>query len=153
MGQPVRTIRGKGYPTVPTGTYYATLRDIQDEIGQYGPRFKWIWDVDVPGQVESYELRQWTNQTTTAGAEAGKIVKAMTGRVLPKGEDLDVDPLIGRRVILDVVLDDENDRNVVEAVRPAPNLAASPAPSSTPRAPEPGLDPGITDDQLSSFGA
>jgi hypothetical protein len=143
MGQSVRTIRGKGFPTLPTGTYFAVLRDVEDESGQYGPRFKWLWDVDIPGQLASHELRQWTNTTTTPGAVAGKIIKALTGRFLARGEDLDTDELVGKRVVLDVTLDDENARNVIEGVRAAPQLAGAPSPGEPPL-PEP--DP-VWDDE------
>lgn len=103
------------WPKVPTGNYPATIADITEAEGQYGPQLRVefeLGDVEtVDGEVQSVKLSSWTSQKFTGGKKPSKLwtLVAAAGLSPDAMEGLDVAELIGRKVRLTVTEEPRRD--------------------------------------------
>lgn len=113
----VDRIRGEGVAHIDAGTVNAVIDDIDFKTTKFGLAYQVTYRCP---DFDDFKLTALLNTATTAGSQMGRLIKALTGRVLPEGEDLDPNELIGRRVIMRVSVA-ESGYNKVEAVWPAPD--------------------------------
>lgn len=122
------------YEPAPTGEYGAKVVAIDEEEGNYGPQFRWTFEIVKPAPYAGKQLTGWTS---TSPSMKGKLVRwagACLGRPITPGECLDTDTLIGAMVTLVVTVKVGNDGgefNRVEDLRTykrTPQMPVTPPP-------------------------
>ena len=94
------------YQALPTGEYLAQVTDIEEEIGTFGPQFKFSFELLAPKAVEGKKKIGWCSQKLTSGTKTSKLwtwTEALFNRKIVVGEDLDTLNLIGRKCVLVIV--------------------------------------------------
>lgn len=109
-------LEGSEVPHVAEGTYLALLDGVEQALTRFGSALKWHWTLP---HADNFELVQMTSTATTGGSNAGKNIRALTGRGLAPGEKLSTTALVGRQATLVLYVDSESGWNKVEAVYPA----------------------------------
>jgi len=119
------------FPTIPAGTYDATLEGVTDEEHDlYGDRWVWHWTIpEMHPDGGDFELQVWTPPHFSSTGMASEQAKVL-GATLTKGAKVDLGHLRGGRAQLIVTLDEEKGRNRVKSVMPAPVQPTEP-PAST----------------------
>lgn len=105
------------YEVLDTGTYPATVKEITEAEGQFGPQLKWVFDLG-----EGRVLSGWTSQALSDKSKLGQWSRAILGEI---PEDLDTEALVGRACRLSVVIktkDDGSEFNRIDSVL-APRVA------------------------------
>lgn len=124
------------YEVLPSGKYALQITDIEDQVGNFGPQFKIKLEVVAPKKYEGKWLNYWCSQKLTSGGKMPSklwgFTEAVFGRKLAKGENLDTDDLVGRRVYGMVGID--GDYNKILSVEPIPadKQPAFPLPGAKP---------------------
>jgi len=113
-------IKQTHYVPLPTGEYQATIADILEETGQYGPQVKFIFDITEPEQYNDRSLYGWCSQKFSTQSKLYAWTKAaMGGGVLASDFDFDSDAMIGKFVTLALVVKegDKGQYNKIYAVK------------------------------------
>ena len=76
------------------GRFEATVREIEDATGKYGPQLAWRFDLG-----DGLELRAWTSAKMSETSKLGLWVQALLGEV---PDELDPTSLVGRPCIVNV---------------------------------------------------
>lgn len=86
---------------LPPGRYGAVLGNVVSGEGKFGPFLDWQFDVvDADGNQKQVSRR--TSTKTGTGAIARVIVEALLGRSVRLDEEVDLDGLIGRELLLEI---------------------------------------------------
>lgn len=100
----------KVYVNIPLGSYSATVQEIAEAEGKFGPQFRWTFDLgeveDVDGNLEDRTLVGYTSQALTPKSKLWTWTAALG---VDPSLGLDTEDLIGKRVILDVTLEPRRD--------------------------------------------
>lgn len=112
---------------VAPGGYDASLIGIEDGVGQYGPFYDWSFL--VAGPDGAVEVSRRTSAKFGPSTIARSFVEALLGRKIAKGEQVDLDSLIGNRCRVKVNTND-NGYSTIEDIAPFVATAAAPAPAA-----------------------
>lgn len=102
----VLTAKKAEFETIPTGEYLAQVTDIEAEEGNFGPQFKFVFEILKPKAHEGRVKLGWCSQKLTTGSKTSKMwkwVEAIFNRPIQPNEQIDTDDLIGRKVVLVLV--------------------------------------------------
>ena len=94
-------LKAEEYEPMEVGDYRATFTRYEEDEGIHGPMVKWFFDL----QDEDYEGRSISGISSTSFNPMSKMwawVQALLGRPIEDGEEIDLDELIGREVMIDV---------------------------------------------------
>jgi len=124
-----------GPAPIPMGEYPATIKAHELVDGQYGKQLKFTFDLgvvtDTNGDDRECTLSTWRNLTLNPKSKLWELAIAAGIELDEDSEGMDVDDLIGRRVLLGVDLyvkkEDGTERNKVISVKPPRKKAAKPA--------------------------
>jgi len=117
--------------TIPTGEYLAQVVDITGEQGNFGPQFRWKFDILKPDDYSEKSLVGWTSTSPSLKGKFVKWATACLGRTIRAGESIDTDELIGAKVVLTVTVkegDDGSEFNKVESVKAYRKTKPAPPP-------------------------
>lgn len=137
---PVMTATKAEFETLPTADYLAQITDYEEETGNYGPQFKFTFEIVSPKAYAGKTRLAWCSQKLTSGQKKSKLwtwVEAAYNRPISEGEAVDIDSLVGRQVVLTLISetrDDGSEVNKVSAVKaykkqdpfPIPQAATQP---------------------------
>lgn len=113
--------------TIPTGDYLFQVVNIEDETGNYGPQFKWTFEVTKPEKYAGKQLVGWCSQSPSIKGKFMKWSGSCQGRTIEPGESVDTDDNIGCQVVGTVIIDtgdDGSDFNKITGIR-APKTPAT----------------------------
>lgn len=119
---------------IPTGEYLARVLELEHEQGNFGPQFKWRFEVRKPDEYTGKELVGWTSTSPSLKGKFVKWAMACFGRAFEAGESIDTDELVGSKVTLVVTVkesDDGGEYNKVESIKACKKVskpAARPSP-------------------------
>ena len=138
-----RVIERVEYDALPTGSYKVVLTGIEEKVGQFGEQFRLSLEV-LEGEYEGRRLTAWCSPVLSPKSKLTRWAAALLGDEMPEGA-LDVDWLINRTAVADVLETEGKDgatfSKVVELKpirRPArPSPAPRPAPAAARPAPAP----------------
>lgn len=94
-------LKAESYEAMDVGDYRAKFTRYEEDEGIHGEMIKWFFDC----QDEDYEGRTISGISSTAFNPMSKMyawVQALMGRPIEDGEEIDLDDLIGREVMIDV---------------------------------------------------
>ncbi len=106
------TAEKQEFEVIPTGEYLAAFTDYEEETGQYGEQIKITWEIEKPAKYAGKKRLDWCNKKLSKGAKTSKLwnrVEALMNRPIEIGEDVDLDSLIGRDVVLVIVEETKDD--------------------------------------------
>lgn len=85
-------------PPVDPGTYDAIVEDITVEDGQFGPQYKFVFELVGQTKDDGSPIKQWgwASQTLTPLSKLFKWVSAIDGKMPPMGVAFDIDSMIGK---------------------------------------------------------
>lgn len=152
------TIKQEFSVVLPTGTYPAQIVAADLDEGHYGAQVKLTFNV-IDGEHKNATLMAWTSAKFSQRSKLFRWVKAAFGGTeIPPTYDLDLDHLLDRRVMVQVVektKEDGTEFNKVDEVRPyRPNAAPQGAPQLMPQAmPLPAATPPATAQPAGGNGA
>ena len=107
----------------PPGSYEVTFRGVeQTPAGQYGPGLRWLFLISA-GPLAGQTASRITGVSPTTGNACGKMLRAVAGRTIGLGDEIDLAGLIGRQ-FLAVVAATDNGGTRVETVMPLPPPAS-----------------------------
>ena len=86
--------------TLPTGEYAAKITEISEETGQYGPQFKFLFEIAKPEDYKGKTLTGWTSQSGSLRSKFVKWASAILKRQIDEGEAIDTDDLLLKPVML-----------------------------------------------------
>lgn len=115
-------IKQTHYVPLPAGEYQATIADILEETGQYGPQLKFIFDITEPEEYNDRSLYGWCSQKFSTQSKLYAWTKAAHGgAALASDFDFDSDAMIGKSVTLALVVKegDKGQYNKIYAVKAA----------------------------------
>jgi hypothetical protein len=133
------------YETLPMGQYSATITDIEETEGHYGPQLAFTFTV-AGGEHDGALLKGWTSAKFSNKSKLYAWTKAAFGGAdIPEDYTFDSDHLLSRKVTLGVIIrvkpEDGTEFNRVDSVMPfngtpVPAPAASGQPAFPPMAEE-----------------
>jgi hypothetical protein len=94
-------LKAEEYEPIELGDYRAKFTRYEEDEGIHGAMVKWFFDL----QDEDYQGRSISGISSTAFNPMSKMwawVQALLGRPIEDGEEIDLDDLIGREVMIDV---------------------------------------------------
>jgi hypothetical protein len=94
-------VKAEAYEPMEIGDYRATFTRYEEDEGMHGPMIKWFFELDD----EDYPGRTISGISSTAFNPMSKMyawVQALMGRPIEDGEEIDLDDLVGRQVMIDV---------------------------------------------------
>lgn len=122
---------------IPTGAYPAKIKEVEQVDGQYGPQWRWTFDLglveNVEEEMEEKTLTYYTPNYITGANKLGKMLSALG---IPTDEIFESSDIIGKGVTLTVIEAPRKDGSIgnnIEAVLPprkkkaGANGAAAPA--------------------------
>lgn len=111
------------YDVVEAGMYPAQLEGVTDGTGEYGEylRFQWIL-LDDDGGLSDTSVSGLCNPILNSRSKLSQWVQAHLGGPLAAGQEVDLEDLPGKRVVLTITVeprpDGQGDRNRITAVSP-----------------------------------
>lgn len=124
------------FEVIPTGEYLAQITDYEEEQGNFGPQFKFRLEIVKPKQYAEKTQLYWTSQKLTSGQRKSKLwafVEAAFNRMVEEGEQVDLDDVIGRQVIMVLVSDAKDDGsefNKISSIKAYKNQQVFPKPAT-----------------------
>lgn len=116
-----RLITASDMEVVEPGGYNGTLTSIIEGNGKFGDFYDWNFKVDGPdGPVE---VSRRTSAKFGPSTLSRKFVNALLGRTVEKGEQVDLDSLIGRKARLKIDTN-ENGYSTIDDIAPLPGAQA-----------------------------
>ena len=113
---------------IPAGSYKAGVVSITEQDGDYGSQLRWQFGVISPEEYAGHRLVSWTSTSPSTKSRLVKWMGACLGRQIGAGETLSTKNAIGRRVEVNVVVQQGTDGiefNRVDDLWPCdPGLAA-----------------------------
>lgn len=107
---------------IPTGAYPAKIKEVEQVEGQYGPQWRWTFDLgiveNVEEEMEEKTLTYYTPNYITAANKLGKMLSALG---IPTDEIFESGDIIGKGVTLTVIEAPRKDGSIgnnIEAVLP-----------------------------------
>lgn len=118
------------YEVIEAGVYPGKLKEISEGSGEYGDFLRFEWTVlDDDGAETDTAISGLCNPLLNSRSKLGAWAQAHLGEDLSVGQELDLDNLIGKKVMLTVSVeprkDGQGDRNKVTAVSPVRRKAAA----------------------------
>jgi hypothetical protein len=110
---------GSGGP--PAGTYTATFVGVEEtNHEQWGAGLKWSWEI-TKGQHKGKKACRTTGTSPTPKNACGAMLKAIAGRPLAAGEEIDVEGFVGETFMVIVGETDSGGTRVESAIRNTPD--------------------------------
>lgn len=107
------------FESPPAGVYAATCQSITPEEGQFGPSYKWVWELievlsteddDDAADFIGEDIWGWSSQSASTKGKFVKWAAAHLGvAALDAGESVDTDDLIGASVRLTIETTSDGD--------------------------------------------
>lgn len=126
----------KSPPVLTPGTYPATITDLKQIDGQYGPRA--VWNLDLLHQGHTYRALAYTDVTFYEGSKEHRWASAILQMDLKAEESFDESEVIGASVLARITVSTGRDAkifyNIEEISVPKPGTEgeiAEPAPDET----------------------
>lgn len=111
-----RIITATSGEAVEPGAYMGTLRSIDEGTGKFGDYYD--WNFVVAGPAGSVDVDRRTSQKFGPQTIARQFVEALLGRKVEKGEQIDLDALIGKNARLKIDTN-ENGFSTIADIAPA----------------------------------
>lgn len=80
--------------TLKAGVYAAEVESVDEDEGQYGPQFKFIFGI-IEGKQKGAQIFGWASQTLTPKSKLTKWASTLLGEEIGKGYELDTAALVG----------------------------------------------------------
>lgn len=113
---------------IPVGEYPATIDNIEDADGQFGPQLKFTFSI-ASGPYADKVLSAWCSKSFNVKSKLFAWTKAVFGGVdIPEDYNFDSDQLVGQKVMLTVIKKQSPDGaeyNKVDSVSPMPKAKAA----------------------------
>lgn len=100
------------FASPPAGVYAATCKAIEESGGQFGPSYKWVWELvevlsteddDTAEEFIGEEIWGWSSQSASTQGKFVKWAAAHLGQqMLSSGQVVDTDDFIGATVRLTI---------------------------------------------------
>lgn len=100
------------FEVYPVGEYLAQVVDFEETEGNFGPQFRFRFEFLKPKAYAGKQISAWCSKKLAGGSKKSKLwtwVEAAYNRPLTEGEEVDIDLLIGRQVVLVVVTEPKSD--------------------------------------------
>lgn len=115
-----------GPAPIPMGEYPATIKEYEMVDGQFGKQIKFTYDlgvvVDILGDERDCTMCDWRNPVLNPKSKLFQLALAAGIDLGDDAEGMEMDDLIGRRVLLGVEIytkkEDGTERNKVISVKP-----------------------------------
>lgn len=143
---------------VPAGVYVATVKDLTEDDGQFGPQIKFVFEIEETLACDSGDPEDWVGQekwgwcsdSLTPNTKLFKWARQILGGDFEIGDDLVLDDMIGRKVRITIGENKNGNLAItdVAAYRPAKSKQAERRPKR--RQPEPEYDD-FEDDEDEDF--
>lgn len=130
-------VKAEAYEPMEAGDYRAVFTRYEEDEGIHGEMIKWFFDCED----EDYPGRTISGISSTAFNPMSKMyawVGALMGRPIEDGEEIDLDSLVGREVMIDVD-HKQTERGTFERIaglRPVRKKKAKKAPEPEPETEE-----------------
>lgn len=103
---------------VPAGSYMAKFLGVEETNNDYGAGLKWLFEV-VSGPQKSAKTSRITSPVPSLKNGCGKMLGGITGKPLTSGENVNLDPFIGKTYLI-MVITAESGGTRIESVSPPP---------------------------------
>jgi hypothetical protein len=103
------TLIASSFEVIPTGEYLARITSIEPAEGNFGPRFKFNFEIEKPRKFEGRSLCGWVSQSGSINSKLMKWASAALNCPISPGETVDTESLTGRQVVLVVVVESRFD--------------------------------------------
>ncbi len=113
---------------VPTGEYLAEVLEITSETGNFGPQFKWKFEILKPEEYAGKALIGWTSQSPSVKGKFVRWASASLGKLIGPNTRVDLDDLIGRKVIVVVSVKEDEDGSEFNRIEGLKARKTEPAP-------------------------
>jgi hypothetical protein len=128
------------YEVIEAGVYAAKLKQITEGSGEFGDFLRFEWTVlDDGGSETDTTISGLCNPLLNSRSKLSAWAQAHLGEDLAVGQEIDLDGLVGKRVMLTVNVeprkDGQGDRNRVTAVSPMRKKAMAARPAASTVAP------------------
>ena len=153
----IMTAEKQTFEIFPTGEYLAQITDFEEEIGNFGPQFKFKFEFIKPKAHAGKALCAWCSQKLTSGSKKSKLwgwVEAAWNRPIDIGEEVDLDDLVGRQVVLVVITEakeDGTEYNKISAIKPYKQQEAWPKAAAAQAETRDSFEAGEDDDDADPF--
>jgi hypothetical protein len=123
------------FEVLPVGEYLAQITDYEETTGNFGPQFKFRFEIVKPKAHAGKALSAWCSQKLTSGSKKSKLwgwVESAFNRPIEVGEQVDLDDLVGRQVVLVVITDTKDDGseyNTISSIKAYKSQEPMPKPS------------------------
>lgn len=120
----ILTAEKQVWEVFPTGEYLAQITDFEEESGNFGPQFRIKFELVKPKAHAGKSISGWCSQKLISGNKKSKLwgwVEAAWNRPVEVGEEVDLDDLVGRQVVLVVITESKEDGteyNKISAIKP-----------------------------------
>jgi hypothetical protein len=108
------------FEVMPVGDYLAQITNYEEEVGNFGPQFKFTFEIVSPKEYAGKNKVAWCSQKLTSGSKKSKLwgwVEAAYNRPITEGEQVDIDTLVGRQVVLTLVVEPRDDGSEINKVQ------------------------------------
>jgi hypothetical protein len=109
----IMTATKQEFEVLPTGDYLAQITDWEEDKGQYGPQFRFKFEIIKPKAQEGKNLSGWcSKKLSKGGTRPSKLwtwCEAAFNRPISEGENVDIDTLVGRQLVLSVIVEPKSD--------------------------------------------
>lgn len=137
------TVTKSEYKAIPGGLYFADIEELEDTEGKYGPQLQFNLRI-AGGEQDGHELRAWANPTLSTRSKLYRWLDQMNFD-LSVGATVDLDRLVGQRVLIKVEnseRDDGSEYNKVTELMSTDVAQQLQAPATKPE-PEPEPQPQV----------
>ncbi len=134
---------------LPTGDYLAQIVTFEKKNGNYGEQIEIDYEVVKPAKFAGHILKSWCNPVLTIGTKRSKLVllvEAAFNRRLNVDEEVDLNDIIGRQLVLTVLREQKDNGAEFAKVQ---SMAAYP---KTPVFPEPDKPTSFDEDDDDTAG-
>ena len=108
------TVTESTYEAVPSGLYIADVEALEDIEGKFGPQIKFNLRI-VGGEYDDKKLSAWCNPVLSPKSKLYRWLKQLNFD-LSVGATVDIDALVGKRVLVKVEQIDRDDGSSVSRV-------------------------------------
>jgi hypothetical protein len=95
-------VTAEEYEPMEMGPYRARVKSYEEDEMQFGPCFKWYFEITEEGEYEGKVLSGITSQAFNPKSKLYQWVQGIMGRTIKAGETIDLDDLVGKECMLNI---------------------------------------------------
>jgi hypothetical protein len=122
-------LRAEDYVTLPDGVYSVRVTAVEEMVGRDGSAFiRWTFEVVNDPEYGGTALTAVSSLRLTPKSKTRQFCEALLGRRLERGEEVELDDLVGRTALANVTSVERNGAiyNTVESLAPVRRRADVP---------------------------